>query len=208
MPRFANAQKESVRNSTRKKLLKVATMEFANKGFGGANINHISIAAGYATGTVYNYFPSKRALMLTLIDEIDTHHSSFIKTKVVGITQPEERIQAFCKAGFNFVEKYPEQAQVTINAGLGFDLAFKERIYQAYQSLFDLLIDDIIGFGVIEGEFKPTKPDSAAALLMSICLGGSSLYNPDGGVWFNAKKVTTFVMDGIRAQKSTTESDG
>ena len=69
--------------------------------------------------------------MLTLIDEIGTYHSSFIKTKVVGIKQPEERIQAFFKAGFNFVEKYPEQAQVTINAGLGFDLAFKERIYQS-----------------------------------------------------------------------------
>jgi len=197
MPRFANAEKEEIKNSTRKKLLNAATMEFANKGFSGANINHISIAAGYATGTVYNYFPSKRALMLELIDDIGAHHTTFIVDRVIAEPHPIERVKTFFQAGFRYVEKYPEKAQVAINAVYGFDREFKERIYQAYQALFNLLIDDIIAFGVNQGEFKPSNPDTASALLMSIYLGGSSLYNPNGGVWFDPEIVTAFVMDGL-----------
>ena len=207
MPRLANADKEEIKKSTRQKLLEAATAEFAAKGFSGANINHISIAAGYATGTVYNYFPSKRALMLALIDQIGTHHTSFIVDQVIAVSRPIERVQAFFNAGFRYVEQYPNQAQVAINAVYGFDLEFKERIYQAYQTLFDLLTEDIIASGISQGEFKPENGDTAAALLMSIYLGGSSLYTPNGGVWFDAEKVTAFVIDGIRQPAGTVERE-
>jgi AcrR family transcriptional regulator len=206
MARLANAQKEKIKSSTRKKLLDSATTEFANKGFSGANINHISIDAGYATGTVYNYFPSKRALILALIDEIGTHHTAFILDKVMAESHPTERVKAFFEAGFRFVEAYPKEAQVAINAVYGFDSEFKARIYQAYQTLFEMLFKNIIEYGVSRGEFKPINSDTATALLMSLYLGGSSLYNPNGGVWFDADRVTAFVMDGLR-QPHVTESE-
>jgi AcrR family transcriptional regulator len=207
MPRLSNAQKENIKKNTRQKLLDAATTEFANKGFSGANINHISIAAGYATGTVYNYFPSKRALMLALIDEIGAHHTAFIVDQVVLESQPTDRVKAFFDAGFRYVEAFPQQAQVAISAVYGFDPEFKERIYQAYQALFNLIIDDIVALGVRQGNFKPENGDTVAAMLMSIYLGGSSLYTPDGGVWFDAEKVTAFVMDGLRMQNGGTESE-
>jgi AcrR family transcriptional regulator len=207
MPRLSNAEKESIKNSTRKKLLDAATNEFADKGFVGANINHISIAAGYATGTVYNYFPSKRALMLALIDQIGAHHTAFIVDNVLVKSTSTERVKAFFEAGFRFVETYPEQAQVAINAVYGFDTEFKERIYKAYGALFDLLTEDILALGVSQGDFKPENGDTAAALLMSIYLGGSSLYTPSGGVWFNADKVTDFVMDGMRQHAGAPENE-
>lgn len=207
MPRLSNAEKENIKTSTRKKLLDAARSEFAAKGFSGANINHISIAAGYATGTIYNYFPSKRALMLALIDEIGAHHTAFIVEKVLVKSHPTERVKAFFDAGFHYVEHYPEGAQVAINAVYGSDSQFKERIYQAYQALFNLLFDDIIALGVSQGEFKQENKDTTVALLMSIYLGGSSLYNPNGGVWFDAEKITSFVMDGLRAQHGTAKSE-
>jgi AcrR family transcriptional regulator len=52
----------------RLKLQSTAAEEFALSGYDGANINTISIHAGFAKGTIYNYFPSKRALLLALID--------------------------------------------------------------------------------------------------------------------------------------------
>ena len=207
MPRLANAEKDSIKNSTRRKLLNAATAEFADKGFVGANINNISITAGYATGTVYNYFPSKRALMLALIDQIGAHHTAFIVDQVLAESKPSERVKTFFEAGFRFVERYPQQAQVAINAVYGFDLEFKERIYQAYQPLFDLLIEDIIALGVRQGDFKSANADAAAALLMSIYLGGSSLYTPNGGVWFDADRVTDFVMDGMRQRDISAGSE-
>ena len=164
MPRLANAEKENIKKNTREKLLDAATTEFAAKGFSASNINHISIAAGYATGTIYNYFPSKRSLMLALIDEIGTHHSAFILDQVTAKSSPTKRIQAFFQAGFHYVEQYPERAQVAINAVYGFDREFKERIYQAYQALFNLLIEDIITAGVSQGEFKAENADNVPVI--------------------------------------------
>ncbi|MEM6930127.1 MAG: TetR/AcrR family transcriptional regulator [Myxococcota bacterium] len=46
----------------RRALLASAATHFAAHGFAGANINQISVDAGFAKGTVYNYFSSKSAL--------------------------------------------------------------------------------------------------------------------------------------------------
>jgi AcrR family transcriptional regulator len=58
MPRISKDEKERVRQ----KLLMTAAEHFAAHGLAGANINEISTAAGYARGTVYNYYASKEEL--------------------------------------------------------------------------------------------------------------------------------------------------
>lgn len=60
-------QKDKAR--IRKKLLSAAAEHFAEKGFDNANINEISRAAGFASGTVYNYFKSKKALFSAVVSE-------------------------------------------------------------------------------------------------------------------------------------------
>ncbi len=197
MPRLAVATKAETQNQTRAKLLEAAADEFAANGFVGANINRISLAAGFAKGTIYNYFPSKRDLMLALIDDIGARHAQFIITGVEIEDDAVDRIRQFFSAGFSFVEQYPAQAQIAINAVFGFDAEFKERIYAAYQGLFELLITDIVGYGIDRQDFDLRDPNSTAALLMSIYLGGSSLLGPDGRIWFDPEKVVDFVIHGI-----------
>jgi AcrR family transcriptional regulator len=74
MPRYKETDRQESMGRTRQLLLQAATAEFAREGYAGANINRISRAAGFAKGTIYNYFPSKRALMLALMDEIARAH--------------------------------------------------------------------------------------------------------------------------------------
>src|SRR5918995_940971 len=57
------------KEANRMRLLTAAAEEFARDGLEGANVNEISLAAGLAKGTVYNYFPSKQALFLAVVDE-------------------------------------------------------------------------------------------------------------------------------------------
>jgi AcrR family transcriptional regulator len=45
------------------------TREFPRIGLERANIGAISLAAGYAKGAIYNYFPSKEELFLAVVDE-------------------------------------------------------------------------------------------------------------------------------------------
>jgi AcrR family transcriptional regulator len=51
---------------TRRCLLEAADKAFSRAGYLGANNNTISNIAGYAKGTIYNYFPGKRSQMLAL----------------------------------------------------------------------------------------------------------------------------------------------
>src|SRR5215470_16156196 len=58
-----------VKETTHGRLLAAAAQEFARAGFERANIDGISLAAGYAKGTIYNYFPSKEELFLAVVEE-------------------------------------------------------------------------------------------------------------------------------------------
>ena len=198
MPRPPTANRDNTLDQTRRRLLETASAEFARKGFADANINSISTTAGFAKGTIYNYFPSKRELMLTLIDEIAGCHMRFISEHVSPEKDPVRRLKQFFSAGFTFVEVYPSQAQVAINIVYGHDDEFKERIYKAYGELFSLITEDIVKAGIDQGVFKATDPDLAAGLLMSVYLGSSSQLDPDGKVWFDPNQVAAFVLDGMR----------
>jgi AcrR family transcriptional regulator len=65
MPRVSAETKQA----TRARLLAAAAEEFGRVGLARANVDAISLAAGYAKGTIYNYFPSKEELFLAVVDE-------------------------------------------------------------------------------------------------------------------------------------------
>jgi AcrR family transcriptional regulator len=65
-----------VKETTRAQLLAAAAQEFARAGFERANVDRISLAAGYAKGTIYNYFPSKEELFLAVVEEASAQAAS------------------------------------------------------------------------------------------------------------------------------------
>jgi AcrR family transcriptional regulator len=65
MPRVS----EHVKQATRARLLAAAAEEFGRVGLERANIDAISLAAGFAKGTIYNYFPTKEELFLAVVEE-------------------------------------------------------------------------------------------------------------------------------------------
>ena len=65
MPRVSNETKQV----TRARLLAAAAEEFGRVGLQRANVDAISLAAGFAKGTIYNYFPSKEELFLAVVEE-------------------------------------------------------------------------------------------------------------------------------------------
>jgi AcrR family transcriptional regulator len=64
MPRLRNPV------STKRKLLQAALHQTHRRGFGGADLEAILEEAGVTKGALYHHFGSKRALGLTLVDEI------------------------------------------------------------------------------------------------------------------------------------------
>ena len=57
------------KKATRARLLAAAAHEFALAGLERASVDAISLAAGYAKGTIYNYFASKEELFLAVVQD-------------------------------------------------------------------------------------------------------------------------------------------
>ena len=207
MPRYKETERQEMRGQTRQMLLQAATAEFARQGYAQANINRISQSAGFAKGTVYNYFVSKRALMLALIDEIARAHFDYVSEHVLRQDDPVRRLELFYEAGFTWVTDNLEQARVMITTLNGSDLEFKLCMYGAYQPMFQLAGSDIVAVGVERGLFRQVEPEATARLLMTIYLGVASQVNEQGRPWFSPDQVTELLLDGVRKQ-SETQSGG
>ena len=82
-------------------------LEHANKilgaeGYGALNMRAIAKSCGIATGTIYNYFPTKRHLLLQMMtDYWDTHFATIDK-----ITASDEKLFAKLKKVFDVMEAF------------------------------------------------------------------------------------------------------
>jgi AcrR family transcriptional regulator len=198
MPRYKKAERDQALSQTRRALLDAAADEFAREGYAGANVNRISKAAGFAIGTIYNHFESKRALMLALIDQVSEAHLRFIAEPLLEEQAAGRRLERFFEAGFSFVAAYPPQGQAMVNNLYGPDTEFKQAMYQAYLPMFELVGRDIIALGMSQGVFRPVDPATTANLVMNIYLGVASQVNQQGEPWHDPAQVAEFVLRALR----------
>ena len=198
-----DATKKEIKTETRQRLLDAAAEEFARYGYVGANVNRISGSAGFAKGTIYNYFPSKRGLMRSLIEETAVAHTDFVLQQVEQEPDPAAGLERFFGAGVAFVERHPARAGVIVNAVYGPDEEFRALVYRAYEGLFALIIHQVVEPGIAEGEFRPVDPDTTAALVMTVYLGSCSQIEADGKIWLDPGQVASFVLDGLRRRTAS-----
>jgi len=197
MVRHKEKDKQGIISDTRQKLLTAATQEVARYGFERANINQISASAGYAKGTIYNYFPTKRALMLALIDEFTKNHFEFIADKVIQVNDPISRLKNFFVAGFEWIEENLQQGRVMVATLNGPDVEFKEHLYAAYQPMFELVGIEIIGLGISQGLFRGMEPGPTAGMVMTIYLGFGSTVDDRGHPNVAPEKIADLVLHGL-----------
>ena len=200
-PRHKTTERDQIQTDTRVSLLQAAAEEFARQGYTAANINRISQSAGFAKGTVYNYFASKHELMLELISEIAEIHYQALAEPVKTESSPAKRLENFFRAGFAFVEHNYPQAQVMVTTIYGPHDDFKLHAYQAYQPLFELMGQDILAYGLARGEFKQMEIESTTNLLMIIYLGACSSVDAQGRYFLDPAQLVNLALDGLRADK-------
>jgi AcrR family transcriptional regulator len=198
MPRHKDAERNRVMGETRRLLLDAATAEFAREGYNGANINRMSKAAGFAKGTIYNYFPSKRALMLALIDEITASHHQFVAGQVRQQEDPVRRLQCFFQAGSEWIVHNLSQGKVMLTMLNGPDAEFNVRMWHGYQPMHQLIIKDILFPGMAQGIFRQEDPARMAGLLMTLYLGIGSTVDEVGRSQLAPEWVAEFVLAGLR----------
>lgn len=85
----------------RKRLMKAAIEEFAERGFEGASYNKIIERSGLSKGTVYYYFDNKETLLSTVFEDICDRFLEMIGEE----DPPPETVEAY----WNVARKYHER---------------------------------------------------------------------------------------------------
>ena len=198
MPRYSESRRTEIRTQTRRLLLQAAIEAFARDGYEKANINDISLAAGFAKGTVYNYFESKRALMEATIRETADTHVKYIATRVLLDDDAIRRLERFFDAGWSAVSEYLPQLRTLVHTLYGADQDLKQELWQVYQPMHRLIAEDIISFGIEQGVFRSVDVGFNASLIMNLYLGIASHANDEGRIWAGPSQVAGFVLAALR----------
>ncbi len=178
MPRLT----EESKSANRERLLAAAADEFARKGLDGANINEISVAAGFAKGTVYNHFPSKEGLFLAVVEqacELAASGASVATSKASTRT----RLRAVLASDVEWARSHEPFARVLVHEIITANPRFYPQVLEAAEP-FISRVREILADGVERGEVRSDHSVDELALTF-VGLGDLALIQHwgSGGAW-------------------------
>jgi AcrR family transcriptional regulator len=153
-----------VKETTRERLLTAAAQEFARAGFERASVDAISLAAGYAKGTIYNYFPSKEDLFLAVVEEASAQAAA---TSPAPADAPARERLAAVIAGFcAWAREHDAFARVLVRECLMGTPGLYPRVILAEAPLVGEL-ETILRDGARSGELRDDLPAEILALALA-----------------------------------------
>ena len=131
---------QQAKAETRKRILAAAKSLFASNGFSETATRDISIEAGVAAGTLFNYFPTKEAIVLCLASEaVDGATANFWKRRHDEATL-EEDIFSLVATFLRKLKPYRKYLQPTIETALHPTRSRQDSIRSAYfEALHEIL---------------------------------------------------------------------
>ena len=90
--------------ATRQRILTVAATLFARVGWERATTRSIATSAGIAAGTLFNYFPSKEAIAVTLISDALSKAKAEFEERRRGGESLEEDLFAYIWTGLRYLQ--------------------------------------------------------------------------------------------------------
>ena len=202
MGRISEEEKKSVRE----RLLDEAAKNFAKRGYEAANVNEIALAAGFAKGTIYNYFKSKDELFGEVIAEA-ARRAVERYSSISSTTSVRDSLRSLAAADLSVFKEEESFMKVLIGEAMSprpetYDLILK------HLSPFVDAISGILARGVEQKEIRTDKPVVQLALVF---LGILTLlyiqYWKSSGSWPRLDEIpelsVTVFLDGAGERDST-----
>jgi AcrR family transcriptional regulator len=152
------------KQATRTRLLDAAAQEFARAGLERASVDAISLAAGYAKGTIYNYFASKEELFLAVVEEAMAQAAA--SSPVLADAPARERLAAVLTGFCAWVREHDAFARVLVRECLMGTPGLYPRVILAEAPLTGEL-ETILRDGACSGELRDDVPAEVLALAIA-----------------------------------------
>jgi AcrR family transcriptional regulator len=155
---------EKTKQETRARLLVAAAEEFGRVGFEWAGVDGISLAAGFAKGTIYNYFASKEELFLAVVEAASTQaaDSAALPPDATARAQLKATLAVFC----SWASEHDAFARVWVRECLMGTPGLYPRVLIAETPLVHSL-ETILREGARSGELRDDQPAELLALALA-----------------------------------------
>lgn len=197
---MARTRASDFEDKQRSILLNAATV-FAEQGMDKASMSQIANFAGVSKSLLYHYYPSKDALIFTIIQSHLEELEADIEAADQPDAEPEDRLRGLVGAVLENYRGADNQHKVQLNAGMVLNDEQKAEIMALERRI-------VKRFSAVLGQINPKLDDSEKPLLMPVTMSLFGMLNwvymwfRDGGPISRddyADVATTLVLEGIKA---------
>jgi len=176
--------KNNLLNLRRAQLTKAAYKVVAQKGYNDFTIKDIAEEAGLSTGLVHYYFKNKEELLFKLLKEMNSNLRYNLKKALSELTEPKDKLMAFCDEAFELVDKEKAYFHVLIDfwARINHDARIRQANVKLFQSYRDE-ISSIIEEGIAKDVFAAMDVKFTSVIIISLIQGTIIQYVIDNGAF-------------------------
>lgn len=155
-------------NRQKGEILQAAGSVFSEKGYASATIHDIAIKADIGDGTIYNYFPGKREILLTIAGkQTEAINQLFISSEKVET--PEDLVRIVHKS-FDIMLEQSSYTRIMISEALVDDEFLNQYVLERLRNVI-LFVSAFINNRVKSHDFHPVDPELAARAFVAAFAG-------------------------------------
>jgi AcrR family transcriptional regulator len=175
MPPTVTRTKRLRRAVREAEILKCAKLVFCERGYENTLISEIAERAGMVEGAIYYYFPSKRDLMIRVMDEwISTLVSEYEKN-LEGVSGTENRLRMFLRSNLRTIKNEPEMAKLYYQTGHVLDPELGDSKFMEIGNRYGARLYQTVEDAIASGEFRGDIPSNVAISLIAGAIQVNSL---------------------------------
>ncbi len=204
MPRTRRDRARPRPHDARERLVAAAAELVAERGYSGAGLNGICKRAGVAKTSLYWHFGSKEALLVEVLQKLQTDLREEVQKAVAAAPHPGARIDALLRAWRSIVLERPNLLRFPFHVGLATGPECgpaREILAASWRASEALFIEDLAGTtGLSEADLEPIA-HTAVALLQGAFL--RFRLEPDVDLLDrNLEELKRTILVGVRARLS------
>ena len=157
---------------TRERILDIARLAFAQRGYEAATNRNLGAEAGITAGAIYHYFGSKLDLYIAVHDDVQARVYRRFSDAVTAPPTFRGKLEAVLDEAHVMNDEDPTLAQFL--GALRVDMRRHDELRQALlpsallrQQFFDRIVDA----GLESGEIDPVDREKMSALLLTLLIG-------------------------------------
>jgi AcrR family transcriptional regulator len=194
------AMGKSKKEALRRTVLEAAAKLFAQRGFGGTNLQDIADALGISRPALYYYFKSKEDILASLVEEVTVfsgHQATELASK--ADFNPSETLRQMVFKHAKWLLEHSVEFRVVDRTENDLPASTRRTHDKAKRALLDNF-RRTVERGIELGHFRPVDATVTAFSIIGMCSWTAWWFMPEGRVPLDeiAKSIADFAVAGLR----------